>query len=136
LKGPHIANIVEIEEEGEGDDLAMGLGLGALFITFALYNWIGVHGLLDAAWARETAGSEWLLMLWFGPMVIPWGMAVGSVAVSAKKHTFITERDGSVLSSPCVPFGRHCGPTVFPTHGASCHCGVDGGCCTSWCSLP
>ncbi|HIF04351.1 MAG TPA: hypothetical protein EYQ80_02775, partial [Candidatus Poseidoniales archaeon] len=93
LKGPHIANIVEIEEEGEGDDLAMGLGLGALFITFALYNWIGVHGLLDAAWARETAGSEWLLMLWFGPMVIPWGMAVGSVAVSAKKHTFITETE-------------------------------------------
>jgi len=96
---------VEIEEEEEGDDLAWGLGLGALFITFALYNWIGVHWFLDVAWARETVGSEWWLMLWIGLMHIPWGMAVGSTAVFAKKYTFITEDESNELILGCLGVG-------------------------------
>jgi hypothetical protein len=88
---------VEIEVEEEEDNLAMGLGLGALFITFGLYNWIGVHWFLDEAWTRETVGSEWWLMLWIGLMHIPWGMAVGSTAVFAKKYTFITEDESNEL---------------------------------------
>lgn|GEM_PF-3417090 len=93
MKGPHPANIVEIEVEEEEDNLAMGLGIGALFITFGLYNWIGVHWFLDEAWTRETVGSEWWLMLWIALMGIPWGMAVASAAIFAKKHIFITETE-------------------------------------------
>lgn len=91
---------MEIEEEGEGDDLAWGLGIGALFLAFWLYNWIGVHWFLDEAWARETVGSEWWLMLWIALMGIPWGMAVGSTAVFAKKYTFITRAE----SEEFIPF--------------------------------
>jgi hypothetical protein len=134
---------VEIEEEEEGDDLAWGLAIGALFITFGLYNWVGVHWLLDMAMARETVGSEWWLMLWIALMGIPWGMAVGSVAIFAKKHTFITneESDGLIVGMlgilvPLCALWAALWTYCLPYTGASCLCGVDGGCCTSWCSFP